>query len=102
MSQQDRHGLIWVSLITELWMEIVADTMIRTVLMMDLASPVYTMIEWFGLLTEAKRNISDERLARQRDSLQSNLVNLVRSVNTTELLCHLKTLKGLYVDHAWL
>lgn len=62
-------------------MEIMADTMIRTVLMMDLASLVYTMIEWFGLLTAAKRNISDEKLTRQRDSLQSNLVNLVHSVN---------------------
>lgn len=30
-----------------------ADTMIRAVLMMDLASPVYTMIEWFRLLTAA-------------------------------------------------
>lgn len=44
MSQQDRHGLIWVSLITKPWMEIMADRMIRAVLMMDLAGPVYTMI----------------------------------------------------------
>lgn len=53
MSQQDRHGLIWLLLITKAWMEITADTMIRTVLMMDLASPVYTMIEWSGLQTVA-------------------------------------------------
>lgn len=34
-------------------MEITTDVMIRTVLMMDLASPVYTMIEWSVLLTVA-------------------------------------------------
>lgn len=53
MSQQDRHSLIWVSLITKAWMEIMAETKIRAVLMMDLASPVYTVIEWIGLLTAA-------------------------------------------------
>lgn len=53
MSQQDRHGLIWLLLITKAWMEITADMMIRTVLMMDPASPVYTMIEWSGLQTVA-------------------------------------------------
>lgn len=98
MFQQDRHGLIWVSLITEAWMEIIAGTMIRTVLMMDLAGPGYTMIERFGLLTAAKRNISDERLLRQRDSLQSNLVNLAHSVKTAELLCYLNTHRGPYAD----
>lgn len=34
-------------------MEIMAETKIRAVLMMDLASPVYTVIEWIGLLTAA-------------------------------------------------
>lgn len=53
MSQQDRHSLIWVSLITKAWMEIMAETKIRAVLMMNLASSVYTVIEWLGLLTAA-------------------------------------------------
>lgn len=34
-------------------MEIMAETKIRAVLMMDLASSVYTVIEWLGLLTAA-------------------------------------------------